>query len=276
MGLPKGVFMKKLSILLGGCFLVLAFSVAANASEIWIGSVGTSSGWLDVNKNWSGDWNLCWAASASDILAYTGWIGAPSLSTESQIFNDFKAHWSDDWGNPNVGIDWWFGGVNSEDGSAGWAQIDDGMEAPAWSGFYSPALFSANAHSTFTNSLTDIGTYLNSSWATSVRIATYDNNGNQLGAHFITAWGVDPASNKLWATDSDDNLTQLAQFDWSAGGYLSGAYADWKITSIYALGMNSQNVTPTARNGNNAIPEPSTFLLLVSGMIAVVVWNRKK
>jgi hypothetical protein len=101
---------------------------------------GTANGTIvnDVNKI-AGDTNYCWAASASNILAFTGWDGGPTLSTGQQIYDDIKSHWSNLYGITGQAADWWFTG---DDGgySSPSASVTDTMQNPGWTGFYTQAI----------------------------------------------------------------------------------------------------------------------------------------
>jgi len=71
-----------------------------NTSFVYDGGMGTGT-WKDVNKqNVYGDPDalLCWAAAASDVLAWTGWRGWDSktssyISGASDIYTRFVAAW---------------------------------------------------------------------------------------------------------------------------------------------------------------------------------------
>jgi len=69
-------------------------------------------------------------------------------------------------------------------------------------------------------------------------------------------------SNLNLSTLSDPNITLTAPFFWSSA--LSGGYRDW----AYAVGEVNQVSPP--------IPEPTTMLLLGSGLIGLAGYWRKK
>lgn len=104
--------------------LLIGFTATANAAATFISGVSQASGWLDVNKAnpRNDDTELCWAASSSNILAFSGWGGGTNLTTNTQIFADYKSYWSDQPGHPYYGVEWWFNGTNQKQGTAGWAQ----------------------------------------------------------------------------------------------------------------------------------------------------------
>ena len=253
------MFSKK-NLLIFACCVLLVFSMTGVAgAAVWTDGVTLASGWLDADKTFVDDTQLCWSASASNILSYTGWDGGPTLSTEDQIFNDFKAYWNDDVGNPYYGVEWWFTGTNGQQGTAGWAQLTDTTHA----GFYSSALFSANfSWNTYGSNLTGVEGYLSANRGVSIRIESSTGYG-----HFLTVWGADATTNEIWVTDSDLNLDTLDHYTLT-GANLDGAYNGWFIESYYGLLQNSDGVEPTPRNGQ-PVPEPATFLLFGSCLLAI-------
>ncbi|MDX9894516.1 MAG: hypothetical protein RBS34_03665 [Desulfofustis sp.] len=73
--------------------------------------------WYDAEKstgNRDDDW-LCWAASAANVLAWTGWGKEAGFSDEDQIFAYLSHHWSDHpAGSPRETWRWWFSGINRD------------------------------------------------------------------------------------------------------------------------------------------------------------------
>ena len=59
---------------------------------------------------------MCWAAAASNVLAWTKW-GFPTtqnFDSEDTIFRYFQDHWIDTYGYPQKAWEWWFNGTGNE------------------------------------------------------------------------------------------------------------------------------------------------------------------
>jgi hypothetical protein len=77
--------------------------------------------WHDAEKsreNRNDDW-LCWASSAANVLAWSGWGEAAGFADEDAIFRYFSRHWSDHpAGSPREAWRWWFTGIQLGRGGA--------------------------------------------------------------------------------------------------------------------------------------------------------------
>lgn len=60
-----------------------------------------------------GDDYLCWAATSSNMLTYTGWAAQAGFETTDDVFEAFISNFTDNGGNPYYGIGWFFNGVNT-------------------------------------------------------------------------------------------------------------------------------------------------------------------
>ena len=223
-------------------------------------------GWFDANKTWANteDDLMCWAAAASNILTWGSWTPG-SLNNEDVIFQYFQDHWTDQGGLMEFGWEWWFNGVNRSQGWAGWSQVD----VPG-GGFYPGYNFSDYYHRTWQDdqAMSAIDQYLHAGYGTTIGIYGP-------GGHALTTWGyfyddITGDYTDLIFTDSDDYMSPDGSVRtlWktslnSSGGqwYLGGS--SWYIGEVMAL---------------EPIPEPSTLLLLGSGLLGLAVFGirRKK
>lgn len=107
----------KLSVL-----LLLAISAAlstVSAAQAWVDGVSQSTGWYDANKvspyTADGDNNLCWAASASNLIAW--W--QDKYQVPAGVPNDINNIWAtyknaateDIGGDTHAAVQWWLTGV---------------------------------------------------------------------------------------------------------------------------------------------------------------------
>lgn len=104
---------------LAACALVPA---QLHAETVWAKGVSESSGWVDVNKSgdiYSGpDSLMCWAASASSVIAW--WQAQADMSksktgtpaTASEIYSAFTNSFKNAGKGAEVAWKWYFGGCN--------------------------------------------------------------------------------------------------------------------------------------------------------------------
>lgn len=109
--------------------LSLLAGTTCGAASIWAPGVSRESGWVDVNKSWNGDSNMCWAAAASNVLQWwqTVYVSAGNDLPENaphgyvagrenettrqyQIFDYFIKNWSNAAGYVYEAIPWYMTG----------------------------------------------------------------------------------------------------------------------------------------------------------------------
>lgn len=241
--------------------ILSATVIEIHATPIWLDGVTLASGWHDANKTGTDDTLLCWAAGASNMLSYTQWWGGPSLVTEGQIFNQYKSFWNDDFGSPYYGVDWWFTGQNDHQGDTGWAQLTD----TSHTGYFTQTLFNTNYVWKNYGAIDDIYSYIDDKRGTSLRITKGD-----LG-HVLTVWGIDKDIRKIWVTDSDlfngNTDKTLEDYVIDANGTFSYRGNTWSISEVHGLLRNTNHIPP--------VPEPSSSVLVVSGLVFFLFLKRK-
>ncbi|WP_287126024.1 IdeS/Mac family cysteine endopeptidase [Desulfobacter sp.] len=221
---------------------------------------------------------MCWAASASNLLAWTGW-GFPdseSFTDEDDIFQYFQDHWTDQGGNVYYGIDWWFDGTNnSPTDPAVWSQVN-----VAGGGFWTGETFSdyylISYNPTYWSyAMSNLEYLITNGYATSLSIKTDSGN-----AHAITVWGFEYDTfgyySGIWVTDSDDHKNQtnpsnnLVYYDVTYNSTSKAWYLqdfsdtdNWYITQVFGL-------------ERNPVPEPATIILFGIGLLGVAGIAKKK
>lgn len=188
------------------------------------------SSWHDADKTWSGDRNLCWAATASNVLAWGGWhVG--EMDTADEIFAHMKDHSADVGSMPGVGWYWWFEG---------------GDNPPLYNGVgYFPGQLDAAriAGRMGSGAMADLHYMLQFGYGIGMCVGG-------AGAHAVTCWGVnyDPVTGEylgIWITDSDDRRDGLRYYEVQQEGstwYLQNYYGTntrtWKIEVLDGLAGN--------------------------------------
>ena len=76
----------------------------------------TDLSFIDAEKmrpTGDGDDYLCWAATASNMLTYTGWAAQAGFNSSDDVFESFINAFTDNGGNPYFGVGWFMNGVNT-------------------------------------------------------------------------------------------------------------------------------------------------------------------
>nr|WP_319396603.1 hypothetical protein [uncultured Desulfobacter sp.] len=256
-------------ILMVGVALVLLSSANAFADDYYIYDDWGGT-WTDVDKEWTDDTVLCWAAASSNILNYTGW-GAVAGNSAAELFSYFNNAFSDAGSLENYAYEWWFSGTYRPQKAEGWAQL----EVENAGAFY-PDLnvndymrVETQGEDGFSNALSLIDTWMEEGYGVSLGISS---------AHSITAWGFsyDEAGlyTGIYVTDSDDGslannglmyyTLNLVNDLWylDGNGFYDGA-VDY-ISDVVGLKM-----MPTA------VPVPSSLLLMFCGLLGCACMRRR-
>ncbi|NYT12652.1 MAG: hypothetical protein GKC03_08935, partial [Methanomassiliicoccales archaeon] len=161
---------------------------------------------------------LCWAATASNMLEWTGWGFVDGMDGTDDFFQYYQDHVTDNGSNTKYGLEWWFNG-NLNTPGVNWSEEDvdvDGFWAPTydWSTYVDETGLNFSV-------LPDIKHFLTLGNAVGLSICPVSGG----GGHAITCWGVnyDPFPDPMdpngwylgiWVTDSDNNKSTLNPDDW--------------------------------------------------------------
>jgi hypothetical protein len=267
--------------------------------------------WHDAEKDFADggyeDGFMCWAAAASNMLAWGGWGEAGELADEDAIFEHYQDHWKSVGGDPYYAIRWWMLGGMEDSGA---------RKAPGGGGFYPEArprdyLRNSNLRTRLVpERLRD---YARLGYVSGVRVAHPEIE----FWHSITCWGVnvDPETDKvlgIWITDSDDDPmgappreNYLRYFEIKAidgrthvQGYANGKDAkSYYIDEVLGLAKKPDVIEPSPEPQAQALPtEPSgksepltaapralplraiagaALIVLGAGVVVVIMRSRK-
>lgn len=302
---------------------LLACSVAlstASAAQAWVDGVSQSTGWYDANKVnpgvKDGDNNLCWAASASNLVAW--W--QDKYETPAGVPNDIDSIWAtyknaateDIGGDTHAAVLWWLTGVyiptNDEEADRSIFAQEDTSVLPAFEGYY---------YGEYGDEMAPWPNYDLWRWeypledflcvdyrasVTSDNIISLVLQGCGIGlgitddaasfGHAITLWGVEyddstNAISRMWLTDSDDGQYNFGQ----DGLYVvdvttrdNKLYIDTPNSNWYTEGENVYisnlfAINPEVSTGWGiplAVPEPTTATLSLLGLTGLLARRRRK
>ncbi len=222
---------------------------------------------LDAKKTVSSteDDLMCWAAAASNVLAWTKW-GFPSgqvFNDETSIFKYFQGHWLDISGFTNEAWEWWFDGKDRKNvdvsGGGFWKASEN-----SFGKYY-------HVQPDRRKALSAIAEFLGNGYGVVLELMS------QNGGHYLTCWGYkkddDGRYVGIYTTDSDDTSQNLRYYELTqdmSGQEEWARFQDWwyltyhnnstrfLLATVHALDRCPENLTP-----DNLPPSAPTNLGIV-------------
>ena len=169
-------------------------------------------GFIDAEKTGptDGDENMCWAASTSNLLTYTGWAAQAGFDSTDDLFEAFINNFTDAGGNIDYATGWFLNGVTPPDGA----------QPTAGSGGYLPQYSFTDVvedYDLYQNCAAQLATVydkLQNGYGVSLSVDIYGRSGYE-GGHAITLWGFvtdtrypktsEQFYKNLFITDSDSD-----------------------------------------------------------------------
>lgn len=163
-----------------------------------------------------GDDYLCWAATASNLLTYTGWAAQAGFDTTDDVFESYIDAFTDNGGDTVLALGWFFNGVNTfevkQPGVAASATAGTGGYLNDYS--YGELAESVDVLTGGVDALSELHQSLRDGYGVGLGLTIY-HMGSYSGGHAVTCWGyiadtaydpTDPAYYAgLFLTDSDSD-----------------------------------------------------------------------
>ena len=153
---------------------------------------------------------LCWAATDSNMLEYTGWGYVGGMMSADQSFQYYQDHTTDLGSLTYYGLEWWFDGNLPTPDDTKWSK-EDVEGGDFWSPTYDWKTYVIDSTGG-SAIMPDIRTWITAGYP--VGLGIYGRGG---GGHAVTCWGYNFDSSKnpatdpngyylgVWLTDSDSD-----------------------------------------------------------------------
>ena len=181
----------------------------------------TNSAFIDAEKvadyiNLNGqpdyDTELCWAASSSNVLHYTGWGEKAGFDEADRMLEEFITRFDNVPGRADYALKWFFNGWNKMQTTANWAHQDDGE----YDGFmgYLPAYAFESLSETIEledhkDNMETVAARLKAGYGTALYTGYHNAVGERDGGHGLTLWGYVREKNGAFTyliySDSDND-----------------------------------------------------------------------
>lgn len=231
-----------------------------SADSVFRVDIAYGGAWHDAEKSKrekNDDW-LCWAATAANVLAWTGWSSNTGLETEDDIFHYFSQHWTDHpEGSPREAWRWWFTGKTPTSGGAKVTQEGGGFwpnvkfPISKW-GTRKGSIFRGIGQNQLKQNPYLLKHTLEDGYGVVLQIVRPKEDGSR-DSHMITLWGFRYDSQEpfkgILVTDSDDGKdthiakdslvyypVELREGQW----WFRYREQSWKILAAYALQARSR------------------------------------
>ncbi|MGN0835567.1 MAG: PEP-CTERM sorting domain-containing protein [Candidatus Spyradosoma sp.] len=309
-------------------------SFAARAEIVFAKGVTLESGWYDVNKAYwpatlnitvegevkhytyapavkdaetlypNSDYNLCWAAVASNMLQWRQdrigpeyvpagtpdgkWDAPYADRGQLEIYKTFCENWTDGPGFIETGLAWWLDGsyfyLDYEEVAAAAGASLPKAGAETSGGYFAGTLSSASAVVEVwafpgTATAADVAERLTYLFENDYMIGLAINNGGSVG-HALTCWGVETDADggvRVYYTDSDDCATN------------TGSVGDAPDESLKSMAVTAENGVVSFDYLGSAwrletfttilavVPEPSAFGLFAgAGALVFAALRRRR
>ena len=241
--------------------IVLIFLFLSVAVPAWSLSYIVEGPHPDADKTYAGDSQMCWAASLSNVLSYTGWDAG---LTADEIMSVYRGNFPNIGGWFESGLSYWFNGDDLRGISTGGGGYYSGI---GYSSITTTSIFSKD------NLLSDIDSWLHDGSGINLDI-----EGGGTG-HALTVYGIEydeTGYTGLWVADGNDGIDTLKYLSiyqqywnvfkkdvWYIDG---GAYDGWLLN--LASGLEKRSTVP--------VPEPGAMLLVLCGLPVISRVNSKR